>query len=89
MRAHSYGLPLLLCSFLGAFSVLGQEDGAEGDGRSQPAVAATPVPAPAIPPVAPSSVAVVARPAMGGALSSGESDYVLVVGDVVELNIFR
>jgi polysaccharide export outer membrane protein len=25
----------------------------------------------------------------GGALSSGESDYVLVVGDVVQLNIFR
>ena len=25
----------------------------------------------------------------GGALSSGESDYVLVIGDVVELNVFR
>ena len=54
-----------------------------------PAAAATPValpPAPVVP-AAPTAPAVVRE--SGGALSSGESDYVLVVGDVVELNIFR
>jgi protein involved in polysaccharide export with SLBB domain len=50
---------------------------------SVPVAAAAPVPAPA-PPSAP----VMVREG-GGALSSGESDYVLVVGDVVQLNIFR
>ena len=57
-----------------------------------PASAATPVPvAPAAasaPVAAPAPVAAVVRES-GGALSSGESDYVLVVGDVVQLNIFR
>ena len=46
-----------------------------------PAVQAVAVPAPAAPP-APSAGPVTA-------LSSGESDYVLVIGDVIELNVFR
>lgn len=61
---------------------------------AQPAAAATPlVVAPVqassalAAPVAPAPVAPVLRG--GGALASGESDYVLVVGDVVELNVFR
>ncbi len=61
-----------------------------------PAAAAVSTPAAAVPAVAPAPV-VPAAPAPaspassggGGALSSGESDYVLVVGDVIELNIFR
>lgn len=57
-----------------------------------PASAATPVPvapaAPAAPVSAPVPLATVVRDS-GGALSSGESDYVLVVGDVVQLNVFR
>ena len=56
-----------------------------------PASAATPVPvaavAPAAPVAAPAPMAVVRE--SGGALSSGESDYVLVVGEVVQLNVFR
>ncbi len=58
---------------------------------AQPASAATPVPvsptAAVAPMVAPAPVAPIVRG--GGALSSGESDYVLVIGDVVELNVFR
>ncbi|MEY3480521.1 MAG: hypothetical protein RIQ71_1296 [Verrucomicrobiota bacterium] len=88
MRAHSYGLALVLCSFLASSFAHAQEEGTGADVRSQPAAAATPVPAPAIPPVSAASVAMVRAPA-GGALSSGESDYVLVVGDLVELNVFR
>ncbi len=56
-----------------------------------PAAAATPVPV-----VPTQSVEAVSAPAPvapvmrgGGALASGESDYVLVIGDVVELNVFR
>lgn len=45
-----------------------------------PPVVSAPAPPVAVPAVIRSS---------GGTLSSGESDYVLVVGDVVELNIFR
>lgn len=45
------------------------------------------------PPVVSAPASSIAVPAVirssGGTLSSGESDYVLVVGDVVELNIFR
>jgi polysaccharide export outer membrane protein len=52
---------------------------------SAPAAAAAPVSLPPPPPVAPTVV----RESGGGALSSGESDYVLVIGDVVQLNIFR
>ena len=59
---------------------------------SAPVSASTPVPsapaAPAAPVTAPAPPVPVVR-GSGGALSSGESDYVLVVGDVVELNVFR
>lgn len=48
--------------------------------EAPPPAAAAPAPAIAVP-------AIIRSP--GGALSSGESDYTLVVGDVVELNIFR
>ena len=57
---------------------------------SAPAAAAAPVLLPPPPPVAPAPAApTVVRESGGGALSSGESDYVLVIGDVVQLNIFR
>ena len=58
---------------------------------AQPVSAATPVPAAPVPAVAPVSVPAPVAPVLrgGGALASGESDYVLVVGDVVELNVFR
>jgi len=63
----------------------------EEDAPAGPAAAATPIPVAPVGAVAP----VVMPPAIpsardfGGALSSGESDYVLVVGDVVQLNVFR
>jgi protein involved in polysaccharide export with SLBB domain len=64
---------------------------AQDPAPAAPASAATPVPvaaaAPAAPVAAPAPMAVVRE--SGGALSSGESDYVLVVGDVVQLNVFR
>jgi polysaccharide export outer membrane protein len=44
---------------------------------------------PPAPPVAPAPAAPTIVRESGGALSSGESDYILVVGDVVQLNIFR
>lgn len=50
-----------------------------------PAAAATPV---ALPPAPAPAAPTIVRES-GGALSSGESDYILVVGDVVQLNIFR
>jgi hypothetical protein len=61
---------------------------------AQPAAAATPlvvVPVQASSAVAAPSVPAPVAPVLrgGGALASGESDYVLVVGDVVELNVFR
>ena len=58
---------------------------------AQAASAAAPIPsaptAAVAPVVVPAPVAPVLRG--GGALASGESDYVLVIGDVVELNVFR
>lgn len=83
-REFHWGLTLLL---LMAGLVRAQEST-----PAAPASAATPVPvtpaAPSAPVAAPAPVAAVVRES-GGALSSGESDYVLVVGDVVQLNIFR
>ncbi len=83
-REFHWGLALLL---LMAGLVRAQEST-----PAAPASAATPVPvtpaAPSAPVTAPAPVAAVVRES-GGALSSGESDYVLVVGDVVQLNIFR
>ncbi|MFM8657421.1 MAG: polysaccharide biosynthesis/export family protein [Chthoniobacterales bacterium] len=79
----------ILIFFAAILSPLGaQNTGGEDDGRAQPAAAATPVPAPPAAPVSPGGVGPTIISA-GGSLSSGESDYVLVVGDVVALNIFR
>lgn len=89
MRAHSYALIAVLALAIAGGNAVAQDEGSGVDSRSQPAAAATPVPAPATPPVSGASMAVVARAPSGGALSSGESDYVLVIGDVVELNVFR
>jgi protein involved in polysaccharide export with SLBB domain len=89
MRAHSYArLALWAVALLAAPNTRAQEETGAEEG---PAAAATPVPAALAAPVAPVTVpAAVIRPSSsGGALSSGESDYVLVVGDVVELNVFR
>jgi len=86
------GFHILLCLGLAAAcgKVLAQEGAAELSVPAQAASASTPLPsAPAAataPVVVPAPVAPVMR---GGALASGESDYVLVVGDVVELNVFR
>ena len=84
----------LLCfCFLAALeTALAQEGGnSELSVPAQAAAASTPlptVPTAAIAPVViPAPMAPVIRG--GGALASGESDYVLVVGDVVELNVFR
>ena len=90
-------LPLFIL-LLGLF-LLGPVRGQEGRAPemsvpAQPAAAATPLVV--VPVQASSAVAVPSVPAPvapvlrgGGALASGESDYVLVVGDVVELNVFR
>ncbi len=91
MRAYSYArhaLGLLVLLALPA-TVWAQEESVAGDA---PAAAATPVPAALAAPMAPvatAPAAVIRSTGGGGALSSGESDYVLVIGDVVELNVFR
>lgn len=86
MRREFYRGTALLS--LLAVSVVSAQDQAP----SAPVSASTPVPsapaAPAAPVTAPAPPVPVVR-GSGGALSSGESDYVLVVGDVVELNVFR
>ncbi len=61
---------------------------------AKPKAAATPVPAASVAPVSAAQPAAAPAPVPEGrassmALSSGENDYVLVVGDVIELNIFR
>ncbi len=86
MRREFYRGTALL-SVLAVSVVSAQEEAPSG-----PVSASTPVPsapaAPAVPVTAPAPPVPVVR-GSGGALSSGESDYVLVVGDVVELNVFR
>jgi len=90
MRSAVHLCALLLGLAL-VFPGRAQEDSGEVSVPAQPAAAATPVtvaPAAAVAPVnIPAPLAPVLRG--GGALASGESDYVLVVGDVVELNVFR
>jgi len=56
-----------------------------------PTALGTPAPAPPVQAVAVPPPAAPPSPSSGpsAALSSGESDYVLVIGDVVELNVFR
>jgi len=68
-----------------------QEESADLSVPAQPAAAATPVAAAPVAAVAPMIVPAPVAPVLrgGGALASGESDYVLVIGDVVELNVFR
>jgi protein involved in polysaccharide export with SLBB domain len=91
----TFPLSLLLLGLLLLGPARGQEErSADMSVPAQPAAAATPlVVAPVqassalAAPVVPAPVAPVLRG--GGALASGESDYVLVVGDVVELNVFR
>jgi protein involved in polysaccharide export with SLBB domain len=83
---REFHLPTLALLLLFALPGWSQEEEVPG-----PISAATPVPvAPvgAVAPMVPAPVAPAPRD-FGGALSSGESDYVLVVGDVVQLNIFR
>lgn len=87
MRSCSYR-PLALLIF--ASGVLWSAHAQEG-GESDPAAPAAPAAPVFSAPVAPAPT--VSAPAIiqssGGALASGESDYMLVVGDVVELNVFR
>ena len=83
---------LCFCLIAACGRVSAQEGGASDlSVPAQAASASTPIPsAPAAavaPVVVPAPVAPVLRG--GGALASGESDYVLVIGDVVELNVFR
>jgi len=80
MRARSYSLAVLgLCFVLSAQAVSAAEEGAAEAGPA-PVAAAAPMPQVSMP--------AVIRPS-AGPLSSGESDYILVIGDVVELNVFR
>jgi polysaccharide export outer membrane protein len=88
----------LFCFYLATAPsvVLAQEVAGEVSGAAQAVPAATPLPAaptPALAPVVAPAPAPVfeapSQPRAGGALASGENDYVLVVGDVIELNIFR
>ena len=83
---------LLCLSVVAAFGqALAQEGGATDlSVPAQAASAAAPIPSAPAAAVAPTVVPVPVAPVMrGGALASGESDYVLVVGDVIELNVFR
>lgn len=88
MRSLIFQTAVLLLLASGSLARAQDESPVSGPG---PAAATTPVPsAPvtaAAPVVAPAPAMVVRE--SGGALSSGESDYILVVGDVVQLNIFR
>jgi len=83
---------LCFCLVVACRQVAAQEGG-QGDLSvpAQAASAATPIPsapaAAAAPVVVPAPVAPVIRGT--STLASGESDYVLVVGDVIELNVFR
>lgn len=95
MRFRPY-LPALL--WLLSAVLCTAQDMSSSDGTAMPAprpvptpsMAAAATPAAAVAPAAPAP-APVPPPvsSAAGALSSGESDYVLVVGDVIELNIFR
>lgn len=85
-----FALPLLAV-LIGVLSASAQEERGDMSVPAQPVAADSPVAAPPAQPVAAVTAPVAVAPVIraGGALSSGESDYVLVVGDVVELNVFR
>ena len=88
MRRHTYQAAVL---FLLAAGPLARAQDEQPGSAAGPASAAAPIPSAPVPAAAPVTApapAMVVRDS-GGALSSGESDYVLVVGDVVQLNIFR
>lgn len=95
MRFRLY-LPAL--AFVALLSPCPAQDPGSSDGTAMPAPRAVPTPSVSVPaapatPAAPAPPVPVApapaAPSAAGALASGESDYVLVVGDVIELNIFR
>jgi len=90
MRPAIHLCALLLGLFL-ALPGRAQEENAEVSVPAQPAAAATPASVAPVAAVAPMVVPAPVAPVLrgGGALASGESDYVLVIGDVVELNVFR
>lgn len=85
MRVFPQGFVFLAVLLLAALPLhAADNDGASGGGQPAPAAAAAPVQAPSLAPSAPS-----APRYTGGSLSSGEGDYILVIGDVIELNVFR
>lgn len=86
MRARSYTLAVLCLAGLLFTQVAPAAE--EPAAESPPAAVSGPAPASAAAPMPQLSMPAVVR-SSGGPLSSGESDYVLVVGDVVELNVFR
>jgi len=87
MRCSFFHAAVLL-SLLAGSLVRAQDD----QPPAAPAAAATPLPSAPVMATAPVTVPPPAPTVVresGGALSSGESDYILVVGDVVQLNVFR
>lgn len=97
MGRHLHAFCLIL--LVAAVSLRAQERSSSSEMSVPAKPAATPIAAPAatpaqaaVPVVAPPAAAPAAAPAPASpvaAISSGENDYVLVVGDVIELNIFR
>ena len=86
MRVRSYTLAALC---LAGFTLRHVASAAEEPAsESSSAAVSGPAPAAAAAPMPQLSTPAVIR-SSAGPLSSGESDYVLVVGDVVELNVFR
>jgi polysaccharide export outer membrane protein len=88
----------LLAFLLSAGPLAAQERSASSEMSVPAKPAATPIAAPAATPAQPAVPAIVApaapapapaAPAPAAAISSGENDYILVVGDVIELNVFR
>lgn len=79
-------LVLCLAALALPWTVCAAEDGAAE--AVAPSAPSGPPPVAAAAPVSPAGMPAVIRSA-GGPLASGESDYILVIGDVVELNVFR
>ncbi|MEX1045667.1 MAG: polysaccharide biosynthesis/export family protein [Chthoniobacterales bacterium] len=88
MRRQIYQAAVLLVLAAGPLARAQEEQPGSAAG---PVSAAAPIPSAPVTATAPVTApapAMVVREG-GGTLSSGESDYILVVGDVVQLNIFR